>query len=187
MADAPKYTDEYLDRFFSGIMSLVPREPEYPPWFACADILAKNEEGYARAIDAKFTAHIKASYAELRLVLDNVRTGLDEGVGPLAEKCLRDYVENCLDKTDESVGGQQDMVNFWRNKLAEGVQRGPHHKFKVELAKHPEWLKRRPNGKGWVTPYKDIVKALPRKFPVPVASTVHRIRTSALKKKSEPQ
>ena len=43
MADAHKYTDEYLDRFFSGIMSLVPRESEYPLWFDHADIFKDLE------------------------------------------------------------------------------------------------------------------------------------------------
>ena len=186
MPDTPKYTDEHLDRFFSGIMSLVPLESNYPLWFSQAVILADIEDGYARVMGMDFSAKVKSRYAELRLALGSVRGGLDEGTGPATEKCLRGYVKKCLEEIDKCTGNQEVIVKLWEGKQAKGERRSQYPKFMAELDKHSEWLNRVPRGEGegWEYSYMDIIEALPNDISMPTKNGLWRIRTNRLQEKS---
>lgn len=184
MVETQKDKDEQISRFFEGIMSLVPRGTEHPLWFAYADALASNEDGYARATGTSFSPKVEVRYDELRAALGDVQAALQEGVGPFAEKCLRVLTERCLDATDKAVGGQQRLLQTYRDKLDRDEHSGSHQDFIAALKNNPQWLERIPRGRGegWKYSYNDIERTFSHKTPVPDRSWVHRLRSRELSK-----
>lgn len=186
------YTDEGIAKFFAGIISALPIESQYPRWFSRAVILAKYEGGFAQMMGRPLAPTAKAAYEKLRLVLDDVREALDEGVGPATEQCLRDYVRKYLEEVDERADFQGTMVKRFDDEQAEGIKRGHaamEFNWMDELDKRPDWMERKPrgNGMGWKVSAQQIVDIIIRLEGCPEdytldPSTVTKERKRRLKK-----